>query len=320
VTIAVAIESYLKDVEPPQRERKTYEKYRATLHRFRETCKKVYVKDIDRNDCLGFMRDLYSNGNEARTVYNLISIVQQWLRLHGITGLLKGRDKPKFVANVRDMYQSQDLVSLFRACSPEEKMRYLFFLLTGERDQEVRHTTWSDIDFTRKCVRVTASRQLGFKPKDKEEREIPVAASLLDALREYKSRQTGTNRHDLVFPATEGRPDKNFENKLKKIAYRAGLNCGHCVSRHGNKCSEGPYCGKWFLHKFRHTFATTCLEEGVSIRTLQEWLGHSDLASTMVYLKYVGRQSMHEIIDKSAMAELATNSFRSTPPSAYLVT
>jgi hypothetical protein len=33
--------------------------------------------------------------------------------------------------------------------------------------------------------------------------------------------------------------------------------------------------------------------------------------STMVYLKYVGRQGVHEIIDKSEMAELAANSFRS---------
>jgi integrase len=98
---------------------------------------------------------------------------------------------------------------------------------------------------------------------------------------------------------------------LKKIAYWAGLNCGRCLSKHGNRCSDGPYCSNWFLHKFRHTFATNSLEEGVSIRTLQEWLGHSDLASTMIYLKYVGREGVHEILDKSAMAEYATNSFRS---------
>jgi hypothetical protein len=49
------------------------------LHRSRDSCKKVFVKEIDRNDRLDFMRHLYSIGNEARTVYNLISIVQQWL-------------------------------------------------------------------------------------------------------------------------------------------------------------------------------------------------------------------------------------------------
>jgi integrase len=318
-TIAEAIDAYLKDVEPPQREPKTYEEYRNVLFRFRDTCKKEFVRDVDRKDCLEFMRHLYSLGNEARTVYNRIGIVQQWLRLNGITGLLHGRDKPSFVTNMREMYQPEDLEALFKACDAEERIRYLFFLLTGERDKEVRYTAWSDIDFNRKCVRVTAKKQLGFKPKDKEEREIPVPAALLDALREYKSRHTEFNRHDLVFPTSEGKPDKKLENKLKRIACRAGLNCGRCESKFGNKCGEGPYCGKWFLHKFRHTFATTCLEEGVSIRTLQEWLGHSDLASTMVYLKYVGRQGVHEIIDKSAMAELATNAFRSMPtPGATL--
>lgn len=130
------------------------------------------------------MRHLYSIGNEARTVFNRMGIVEQLLRLHGITGLLKRGDKPKYVANVREMYQPEDLQALFKACDPDEKVLYMFFLLTGERDKEVRHTSWDDIDFTRKCVRVTAKKHLGFKPKDKEEREIPVPSQLLTALKE----------------------------------------------------------------------------------------------------------------------------------------
>ena len=108
-----------------------------------------------------------------------------------------------------------------------------------------------------------------------------------------------------MFPTSAGKPDKKFENKLKKIANRAGLNCGHCTSRFDNKCSEGPYCGKWFLHKFRHTFATTNLEAGVSIRRLQGWLGHSDLESTMIYLKFVQRKDIQDLLDNSEMAGLA---------------
>jgi integrase len=92
--------------------------------------------------------------------------------------------------------------------------------------------------------------------------------------------------YDLVFPTINGEPDKKHEWKLKRIAYKARLNCGRCASRHGNKCADGEFCSNWFLHKFRHTFATRNLQEHVcDIRTLQLWLGHSDLASTMVYLK-----------------------------------
>ena len=316
IAIAEAIEAYLKDIKPPQREQKTYDEYRLVLYKFRDNCEKKYLQDISRDDCLGFMRHLYSIGNEARTVFNRMGIVEQLLRLHGITGLLKRRDKPKYVANVREMYQPEDLQALFKACDSDEKVLYMFFLLTGERDKEVRHTSWDDIDFTRKCVRVTAKKHLGFKPKDKEEREIPVPSLLLTALKEYKARQGGANPHHLVFPTANGRPDRKFENKLKRIACRNDLNCGHCESRHGNKCSEGPHCQKWYLHKFRHTFATTSLEHGVSIRTLQEWLGHSDLESTMIYLKLVRRKDIHQVLDTSQMAGIAAESlgFKTTVP------
>lgn len=306
--IAEAIEAHLKDIKPPQREQKTYDEYRLVLYKFRDNCEKKYLQDINRDDCLSFMRHLYSIGNEARTVFNRMGIVEQLLRLHGITGLLKRRDKPKYVTNVREMYQPEDLQALFKACDPDEKVLYMFFLLTGERDKEVRHTSWDDIDFTRKCVRVTAKKHLGFKPKDKEEREIPVPSLLLAALKDYKARQAGSNPHHLAFPTANGRPDRKFENKLKKIACRSNLNCGHCESRHGNKCSEGPHCQKWYLHKFRHTFATTSLEHGVSIRTLQEWLGHSDLESTMIYLKLVRRKDIHQVLDTSQMAGIAAES------------
>jgi len=164
------------------------------------------------------MRHLYSLGNEARTVFNRMGIVQQLLKLHGFTGLLKPCDKPKFVSNVREMYQPEELEALFKACSSNQRVLYMFFMLTGERDKEISYTTWSDIDFRRKCVRVTAKKHLGFKPKDKEEREIPVPSLLVAALKEYKVRQTGPNPSDLIFPTSQGRPDKKFENKLKRIA------------------------------------------------------------------------------------------------------
>jgi len=186
------------------------------LYKFRDTCEKKFLQEITRHDCLGFMRHLYALGNEARTVFNRMGIVQQLLRLHGITGLLQGRDKPKFVANVRKMYGPEELEALFKSCTPDEKILYLFFLLTGERDKEIRHTAWTDIDFTRKCVRVTAKKQLGFKPKDKEEREIPVPSSLLTALKEYKARQSGSNPHNLVFPTGGGRPDRKFEKQAQE--------------------------------------------------------------------------------------------------------
>src|SRR5207245_4420090 len=61
-------------------------------------------------------------------------------------------------------------------------------------------------------------------------------------------------------------------------------NCGNC-DKSDHSCADGPCCDNWFLHKFRATFATQHLQSGVDLRTVQLWMGHKDLESTMRYLK-----------------------------------
>ena len=52
----------------------------------------------------------------------------------------------------------------------------------------------------------------------------------------------------------------------------------------------------------RHTFATEHLRHGVDIRTLQSWMGHRDIQSTMVYLKGVQSKDALAKVNAGALA------------------
>lgn len=45
--------------------------------------------------------------------------------------------------------------------------------------------------------------------------------------------------------------------------------------------------GEYELHRFRHTCATERLRAGMALEVLQRFLGHADIAQTLVYTKIV---------------------------------
>ena len=85
----------------------------------------------------------------------------------------------------------------------------------------------------------------------------------------------------LVFPTSGCHPKQNFLDDLKACAERAKL-----------KKED------FWLHKFRATFATWSLWAGVDLRTVQQWLGHSDMESTMRYLKPSRSQQVREKVNE----------------------
>jgi integrase len=130
----------------------------------------------------------------------------------------------------------------------------------------VMYTYWTDINLAHATVRVTHKPAHGWTPKAYKEREIPIPAKLVDRLRAKKPKSE--KGCPLLFPTAGCKPKLDFLDCLKAIAKRAELNKDN-----------------FWLHKFRATFATRCLWAGVDLRTVQSWLGHADMESTMRYLR-----------------------------------
>jgi integrase len=279
-----AIDQYLEYIRK-HRSLRTYRTYRPVLHvHFRNSYTKTYVDEVERGDILKFMSDMFDDGLIARTVYDRLVTVLQLFKRHGHTGLVERSDWPNYVETIRPIYEPDEIAAMLDHARPDEATLIKFCLATGFRDREIRYVTWRDIDLRNCVVRVTAKPIWQFKPKNYEERAVPVPAALIEHLRSLKE-QRGAVPSNPVFPNSRGKPNSMNIDIVKEVAYRAKLNCGQCVTKHGNRCVEGPYCQRFFLHKFRHTFATEHLRDGVDIRTLQNWMGHRDIQSTMVYLK-----------------------------------
>ena len=302
-TIGDAIDAYLRYVKM-QRKPRTHLTYRYTLDTLlRAAYKKKYVEDATRDDVLDFMTYCYEQGLGARTVYDKVVTVLQLFKKHGRSGLMEKGDWPNYVDTIRPVYEPEELVAMFRAATDDEATLLKFVLGSGFRDQEIRYVEWKDIDFRNQDVRLKAKPHWRFTPKNWEERVVPLPSGLIERLRKRKEARKATP-NQLVFPNGRGKPDSEMDMVVKRVAERAGLNCNQCVTEHNNKCVEGPYCMNFFLHKFRHTFATNHLRDGVDIRTVQSWLGHRDIKSTMVYLKGIRSKDAAQKVNSGELAAL----------------
>jgi integrase len=186
----------------------------------------------------------------------------------------------------------------------DEKVHYTFLIDTACREKEIAHAQWDDIKDCKFTVRAKTFKysngKLGkFTPKSHETRTIPLTRELHDMLEERRK----TSKSKWVFPNEQGDPEGHFLRKFKKIAFKAGLNCGECHTSRSEgryektaveKCckdySEG--CEKHYLHRLRKTCATFWHTQGISLRTIQYYLGHKSLSTTQ---RYLGIQDASEI-------------------------
>jgi integrase/recombinase XerD len=107
--------------------------------------------------------------------------------------------------------------------------------------------------------------------KGNKERVVPVGRAAVEALRRYLSRgrpYLDTRHRPELFLNAKGGPLTRAGAFLilRKLADKAGLEPGRVHP-----------------HLLRHSFATHLLEGGADLRSVQELLGHADLATTELY-------------------------------------
>ncbi len=154
-----------------------------------------------------------------------------------------------------------------------DRALYLTAAMTGLRQGELLGLRWRDVDWAAQKVRVVRPYVRGqFRtPKSRlSSRAVPMADRVGRELELLFQGSAYQSEDDLVFghphtghPLERGQVSKRFKRTLKRAGVREVR-----------------------FHDLRHTFGTRCAAAGVPLRTLQAWMGHADIKTTMVYTHY----------------------------------
>lgn len=138
----------------------------------------------------------------------------------------------------------------------------------GLRVQEALYLEVSDIDAKRMMIHV-------HRGKGAKDRFVPLPNKTLDILRAHWR----SHRHPrLLFPAL-GRGSRSASGATTPMAISSVQGAFRAAKERAGITKKAVS-----VHTLRHCYATHMLESGINLRVIQQYLGHSSLETTMVYL------------------------------------
>ena len=200
-------------------------------------------------------------------------------------------DKPKSVQEPEEVLaltleEQVEFEKYIKENNEPYKNIFLLSLKTGMRCGEVLALKLEDIDYENSIIHVrrTITRNelsqpiIGIFTKNKKPRDIPMSDEVRAILKEATS-QMIINANHLLFTLPDGsviRPS-TINSVFKRICKKLGFN------------------PKYSMHCLRHTFATRCIEAGISMPVVQKLLGHKDIETTInIYTTIFDRYSNDE--------------------------
>jgi integrase/recombinase XerD len=265
--------------------------YGRDLKNFAEYCKSKKIRrlrQIKPTLIQNYQRILTKASRDESSIKRSVVAIRMFLRFAKLTSLIEDDfaailESPKTWQKLPTVCSKKQVIDLLNApCLDEpfylrDKAMLELLYAAGIRASELAALKINDFN-----TDIGYLRCLG---KGNRERIIPVGkvaiAATVEYLQQLRPKLAKPFSDDSLLLSRTGRPMSRIEiwRLVKKYALRAGMPRNLTV------------------HTLRHCFATHLLAGGAGLRSVQEMLGHVDIATTQIYT-HVDQERLREIHKK----------------------
>ena len=251
---------------------KSYSRDLLNFARFVDNGRLDSVLEATRLDIAEYLAHLRQRGLSSSTVDRKTDSIRSFYRFLTAERYITG-DPTRLIESSRSWSKLPSVLSIeevqllldqpdtSKPLGLRNKMILEVMYATGLRVSEIVELRITDIN-----PDVGYIRCLG---KGNKERVVPIGSEALAAVQEY---------------VESGRPLLHPEDDHLLVNYRGGKLTRDGVLKIIRKIAKSAGISKRISpHTLRHCFATHLLERGADLRSLQEMLGHADIATTQIY-------------------------------------
>lgn len=256
--------------------------YRVAYQRAVDFLGDSLIKEITTPQLVKYLEILGKQGLSQKTVGKarmVCNLIFKYAVLHGELEHNRCADipLPKNLTKTTRKAASAHDEDIIRTLSEDEWLVPYIALLTGLRKGEILALQWKDVDFENNMISVTKSvahdsnHAFIKAPKTSESvRKVP----LLDALKQRLLSEPDREPEHFIISITGGKApldEMQYQRAYARFKQRTGVTAT--------------------AHELRHSFATVAIESGVQPKSVQQILGHRQLATTMdIYTDFRDKQ------------------------------
>lgn len=283
------LEGYLKELQRKSLSKNTIDAYNRDITKFKEfaTNREEDLNSVTTVTIMAYVQHLEKTGHATSSIVRSIVSIRNFYKYLIKKGIVLedptlSYDIPKVQRNIPKILSVEEVDALLN--SPDSSKKGLrdkamleLMYATGTKVTELLTLTIYDINLKFNYIKCRGTKS--------KERIIPIGSYAVNCLKEYLQVRPELNIYNL---------DYLFLNLKGTQLTRQGF--WKIIKHYAKETSIDKAINAYTL---RHSFAVHLLQNGADIKSVQELLGHRDLAATQIY-STISRKSKIAQVYKNA--------------------